>query len=75
MAERFEGKVKFFSSQGRYGFIIGPNQIEYYFRESDCQRTVTNLKDGEPVSFVLVNGLKGPRAVAIRKTSDVEESK
>ena len=69
MSERLEGKIKFFSSGGRYGFIIGPDGREFYFRESDVHRSVTDLQGNDPVTFNVVNAMRGPRAVAVRKTS------
>ena len=69
MSERLAGKIKFFSSGGRYGFIIGPDGREFYFRESDVHRSVTDLQGNDPVTFNVVNAMRGPRAVAVRKTS------
>jgi cold shock CspA family protein len=75
MSERLSGRIKFFSGAGRYGFIITDDGKEVYFQERDCHSSITRLSPDDRVEFRTISAMKGPRAVAIRKTSDVEESK
>ena len=66
MAGRLQGKIKFFHAGGRYGFIIGPDGHEYYYRENDLDRSIKEIHSDDPVEFNSVSGMKGPRAVNVK---------
>lgn len=58
-----EGKVKWFNTRKGYGFISTDDGkdifVHYSNIESDGYKT---LNEGDPVSFDVVDGEKGPRA-------------
>jgi CspA family cold shock protein len=58
-----QGKVKWFNLRKGYGFICTPDGLDVFVHYSsisgDAPKAIT---EGEPVSFDIVNGEKGPRA-------------
>lgn len=66
-AERIQGICKWFNEEKGYGFISAEDGQEYFvhFRaiEGSGYRT---LKEGQPVSFEVGQGQKGPQAEAVR---------
>jgi len=59
-----KGKVKWFSNARGYGFILGEETdkdifVHHTSIQMDGYRT---LKEGDPVTFDLVDGPKGPKA-------------
>ena len=65
--ERLNGKIKFFHGGGRYGFIYTESGQEYYYRENDVSPDVHELNSDDEVTFSVIRGLKGPRAIQIKK--------
>ena len=66
MAELLHGTVKWFNEEKGYGFIQqdnGGKDLFVHFRQ--VNRTApgrVSLKEGQPVSFEVGEGLKGPQA-------------
>lgn len=64
MSERQEGTVKWFNGEKGYGFIA-PNNGEkdiFVHYSSIIGNGFKTLKDGQAVTFVIVEGDKGPQA-------------
>lgn len=56
------GTIKRITDKG-FGFIATDEGTEYFFHHSACAGTpFDELREGQPVSFTLGNGPKGPRA-------------
>jgi CspA family cold shock protein len=66
-----EGKVKWFNPRKGYGFIATPDGedifVHYASITGDGYRT---LVEGEPVSFELTKGEKGPRAENVQQINN-----
>lgn len=63
--EREEGKVKWFNVSKGFGFIVRENgeEIFVHFRSIRGENTGRRgLRDGQPVSFIVVESEKGPQA-------------
>jgi CspA family cold shock protein len=61
---QYEGKVQWFNNAKGYGFL-GRNDggADVFVHFSSIQKEgYTSLKEGEPVSFNIINGEKGPQA-------------
>ena len=59
---RQEGTIKFFDRKKRFGFIIAAEN-EYFFHAAAVRGgDYRFLQDGVQVTFVLVDGRKGPQA-------------
>jgi CspA family cold shock protein len=56
-----EGKVKFFNQNKSYGFISGDDGKDYFVHSSGIAEGIY-IKDGDKVSFEVVDGEKGPKA-------------
>ena len=57
-----DGTIKRMTDKG-YGFIATPEGTEYFFHQSACSGTAFDeLREGQPVSFLVGQGPKGPRA-------------
>ena len=57
-----DGTIKRMTDKG-YGFIATPEGTEYFFHQSACSGTAFDeLREGQPVSFMVGQGPKGPRA-------------
>ncbi len=60
--QRKDGTVKFFDRKKRFGFIIAADN-EYFFHAAAIRGgDYRHLQDGVQVSFVIVQGRKGPQA-------------
>lgn len=56
------GTIKRITDRG-FGFIATPDGLEYFFHQSACNGTrFDDLREGQPVSFTIGQGPKGPRA-------------
>jgi CspA family cold shock protein len=57
-----DGTIKRMTDKG-YGFIATAEGTEYFFHQSACSGTsFDELREGQPVSFLVGQGPKGPRA-------------
>ncbi|MBC8323360.1 MAG: cold-shock protein [Candidatus Marinimicrobia bacterium] len=56
-----EGTVKFFNQNKNYGFIAGDDSKDYFVHSSGIAEGIY-LKEGDKVSFEVVDGEKGPKA-------------
>jgi len=61
-----EGTVKFYNEIKRFGFIAGDDGKEYFVHESGLKEG-TRLREGDKVSFEVVEGEKGPKAEQVEK--------
>ena len=58
-----QGTVKFFNADKGYGFISRDQGEDIFVHFSNIQGTgYKTLEEGDPVSFDIVQGEKGPRA-------------
>ncbi len=56
-----EGTVKFFNQNKNYGFIAGDDGKDYFVHTSGIVPGIY-VKEGDKVSFEVVDGEKGPKA-------------
>ena len=57
-----DGTIKRITDRG-FGFISAADGTEYFFHQSACASTpFDDLREGQPVSFTIGQGPKGPRA-------------
>ena len=57
-----DGTIKRITDKG-FGFIATAEGKEYFFHQSACAGTrFDDLREGQPVSFTVGQGPKGPRA-------------
>jgi CspA family cold shock protein len=57
-----DGTIKRITDRG-FGFIATADGTEYFFHQSACAGTpFGDLREGQPVSFTVGQGPKGPRA-------------
>ncbi len=61
-----EGTVKFFNTMRSFGFITGDDENDYFVHISGIKEG-TIISDGDRVSFVVVQGDKGPKAEQVEK--------
>jgi len=60
------GTIKRVTDKG-FGFIAAADGKEYFFHQTACVDTSFNeLREGQPVSFTVGQGPKGPRAENVR---------
>ena len=62
------GTVKFFNQMKGFGFIAGEDNNEYFVHQSDLQDGV-RLQDNDAVTFEVVQGDRGPKAVNVGRGS------
>ncbi len=68
-----EGKVKWFNPKKGYGFIEAPDGREVFVHYSDIGgEGFKTLDEGDPVTFDVVEGEKGPRATHVQPKSAAE---
>ncbi|MBU0527762.1 cold shock domain-containing protein [Candidatus Micrarchaeota archaeon] len=61
-----EGTVKFYNEMKNFGFIAGDDGKEYFVHSSGV-KDGTTLREGDKVSFEVVQGDKGPKAEQVEK--------
>ncbi len=70
---RFEGKVKWFSDQKGYGFIARDNSGDVFVHHSAIQmKGFRTLKEGECVSYDLLQSPKGLQAVNVSRDESAD---
>ena len=68
VANKLEGKVKWFSDQKGYGFITHENGSDVFVHHSAIQMNgFRSLKEGDFVSYDLLEGPKGLQAVNVSR--------
>jgi cold shock protein len=68
-----EGKVKWFNPRKGYGFIAASDGRDVFVHYSDIGGGgFKTLAEGEEVSFDIVEGEKGPRAIHLVQKSAAE---
>jgi cold shock protein len=66
--EMLEGKVKWFNESKGFGFIEQDNGNDVFVHYSAIQSDgFKTLAEGDPVTFEIVDGPKGPAAANVRK--------
>ena len=71
MAVQETGTVKWFDPIKRFGFIEREEGNDVFMHANEmADPTAPVLKDGERVTFELVQGQKGPAARNVRRTSE-----
>lgn len=56
-----DGNVKFFNMSKNFGFISGDDGKDYFVHGSSLKDGI-NIKEGDKVSFDVVDGDRGPKA-------------
>ena len=59
-----KGKVKFFNTGKKFGFIAGEDGKEYFVHETGLKAGVT-LRENDAVTFEVEQGDRGPKAVKV----------
>lgn len=68
-SSRLEGSIRKLKQDRGFGFIAGDDGRDHFFHWSGMEKTTKNFRELEiqdRVSFVVVEGDKGPRAVCVR---------
>jgi CspA family cold shock protein len=71
-----QGKVKWFNREKGYGFIVTDEGREVFVHRTALKgggKTQT-LKEGDPVSFEITEGERGPKAANVLKGEPASES-
>jgi CspA family cold shock protein len=59
----WSGRIKWFSHEKGYGFIVKPDGDEIFFHRSQVtEESLHSLEEGTPVTFEQVEGGRGPEA-------------
>jgi CspA family cold shock protein len=61
-----EGTVKFFNVKKNFGFISGDDGTDYFVHRTGVEDGKV-IKDGDRVSFDVVEGDRGPKADHVKK--------
>lgn len=62
------GKVKWFNDSKGFGFIESEDGTDVFVHHADIQADgYRSLEEGEPVTFEVTQGTKGPKAINVRK--------
>ena len=61
-----KGKIKFFNEGKKFGFIAGEDGTEYFVHGSALVGGIT-VREGDAVTFEVVQGDKGPKADKVSK--------
>ena len=62
------GTIKKVITEKGFGFINGPEGVEYFFHQSGVDRAVfETLQPGDGVQFTVEPSAKGPRATDVRR--------
>lgn len=68
VSEKAEGKVKWFSDQKGYGFIVNGDSPDIFVHHSAIRMDgFRTLKEGEAVIYDLMEGSKGLQAVNVSR--------
>ena len=67
-----EGTVKFFNQDKNFGFIAADDGKDYYVHVSGLKEGVS-IKEGDKVSFKVVEGDKGPKAEEVEMAGEAEK--
>ena len=60
------GKIKFFNEAKGFGFVIADDGKEYFVHQTGVKEGVT-LHENDTVTFDVVEGDRGPKAVNVSK--------
>ncbi len=64
--EKFQGRVKWFNDSKGYGFIEQDNGPDVFVHYSSIQgEGFKSLKEGQAVTFEIIQGAKGPQATNV----------
>lgn len=67
MADRYNGVVKWFSSEKGYGFITQQDGSDLFVHYSEIEtKGFRTLNEGDKVEFEITDGRKGKQASAVR---------
>ncbi len=73
MAERIQGKVKWFNSDKGYGFITHSSGPDLFVHYSEIQsRGFRTLNEGDTVEFEITEGKKGKQASGVIVVNSVK---
>ncbi len=65
------GRVKFYDAEKGFGFIASDDGGEVFLHASALPEGVTSLRNGTKVEFSIVDGRRGPSAMALTVTEPV----
>ena len=69
-SRQMSGKVKWFSDQKGYGFIAREDDADVFVHHTSIQMEgFRTLRQGEDVTYELLEGSKGPQAVNVSRDS------